>query len=137
MCPRTDRTAPVPWHWWHGPVLRRVRPLPAHDRQFSRRVTGIARWTPTSASSNVTCISTCREVEALEPRRTPLLCRRVMSGVVPRSPRRIDQRFVRFENLPESLFGGLIARIDVRVKPARKTTVRPLDLGLRRPLRHA
>ena len=79
-----------------------------------------------------------REVESFEPRRLTLRRRRrAMPGVVARAARRIDQRLVCLENLPESLLGRLITRIDVRVISTRKTTVRPLDLGLRRPLRHA
>jgi hypothetical protein len=60
-----------------------------------------------------------------------------MASVVSRPPRRIDQRLVRLEDFSEPLFGSVIARIDIRVIPSRKTTVRPLDLGLRRPVRYA
>jgi hypothetical protein len=79
-----------------------------------------------------------REVEALKPRRlSPRRRSRAMPRVVKRSPGRIDQRLVCLENFSESLLGCLITRIDVGVIAARKTTVRPLDLGLRRTLRHA
>ena len=56
MCPRTERTAPVPWHSGHAPARPR-RPLPAQTRQVSRRVTVIVRCVPLKASSNDTCIS--------------------------------------------------------------------------------
>jgi hypothetical protein len=60
-----------------------------------------------------------------------------MTRVVAGAAGRIDQRLVGLEDLTESRSGCLITRIDVRVKPTRKTTVRPLDLGLTRPLLHA
>ena len=79
-----------------------------------------------------------REVEALEPRRLALVFHfDAMTRVVPRSPCGIDQGFVRVQNLPESLLGGLVTRIDVRVIPPRKTAVRTLDLGVRGSVRHA
>ncbi len=157
-CPDTDD---------RSPCSTVVRPLPAHARQFSRRVTVIARWPPDSASSNVTCISICRsaprcadgcraprsvstsanrspkrrrvvrssrrEVEALEPAACCAPSARRMTGVIPRSASRIDQRLVRLQDLAESRLRRLVTRIDIRVKPARKTTVSPLDLGLLAP----
>src|SRR5262245_26581050 len=81
---------------------------------------------------------TSRKIESLEPRGlSPRRLCRAVAGVVARTSRWINQRFVRLENLSESLLGRLIARVDVRVKPPRKTTVSPLDLGLRRSLLHA
>src|SRR5262245_55511743 len=80
----------------------------------------------------------CREVEALEPR--ALLPSRHLNGmprVVPRSPGRIDERLVRFEDLPEPLLCSLVARIDVGVESPREAAVRPLDLGLRGSLLYA
>ena len=82
--------------------------------------------------------STRREVEALEPaRRLRAVDTDRMPSVVPRSTSRIDQRLVRLEDLPKPGLCRLITRIDVRVKPARKTTLSPLDLGLARALLHA
>jgi hypothetical protein len=60
-----------------------------------------------------------------------------MSRVIAGAAGRIDQRLVGLEDLTESRSGRLITRIDIRVKPTRKTTVSPLDLGLTRALLHA
>jgi hypothetical protein len=79
-----------------------------------------------------------REVEPFEstPRRG-IVCVRRMSRVVAGAAGRIDQRLVGLEDLTESRRGCLITRIDIRVKPTRKTTVSPLDLGLTRALLYA
>src|SRR5688500_19922777 len=79
-----------------------------------------------------------RKIEPLEPASpAPIGRLDAVPRVVTCPPRRIHQRFVGFQNLPEPRFRGPVARIDVRVKSARKSTIRPLDVGLRRAMRQA
>ena len=54
MCPRTERTVPVPSHATHRVSATRWYPLPVHTRQVSCRVTVTVRCTPCQASSNAT-----------------------------------------------------------------------------------
>jgi hypothetical protein len=110
-----------------GTALRRRLPRPTLGEHLGEQIAEGCRVVDSAR----------REVEALEP--TPGLgsvCQRIPS-VIPRSASRIDQGLVRLQDLAEACRRRLIARIDIRVKPARKTTVSPLDLGLARALLHA
>jgi hypothetical protein len=111
-----------------GSALRRRQARPALGEHFGEQI----------AEGRRVVNSTRREIESLES--APVLrfvrARRV-PGVVARPARRIDQRLVRLEDLTEPRRRRLVTRVDVRVKPARKTTVSPLDLGLRRSLLNA
>ena len=78
------------------------------------------------------------KIETFKPALRPCVARLdPLTRVVARSTLRIDQRLVRVQDLPESRLRDAITRIDVRVKPARKTTVGALDVGLRRAMRQS
>src|SRR5678815_904369 len=78
------------------------------------------------------------KIEPFKPALRPCLAwLEPLTRVVARSTLRIDQRLVGVQDLPEPRLRDAIARIDVRVKPARKTTVGALDVGLRRAMRQS
>jgi len=79
-----------------------------------------------------------REVEPFEARRPPVgWPLRYNPEVVAVTSLRVDEGLVSLENLAEAHVCRLIARIDVRMVPAREATIGPLDLGVRRPVPHA
>src|SRR5262245_66090824 len=108
------------------PTLRRIASRAAFGQHFGEQIAEGRRVVDTP----------CGEIEPLETGRSNRVRLARIARVVPGSAGRIDQRLIRLEDLTESRLGGAITRIDVRMIPSRESSIRPLDLGLRRAVRH-
>jgi hypothetical protein len=75
------------------------------------------------------------EIKAGEAKRRAVVGLTMLAGIVAPPPIRIGEGLVGVENLSKTRRGFAIARVDIRMKSARKSPIRPLDVcGRRFPL---